>query len=389
MGVQMQVLVNDPKGELSAYVVVDSVRNGRAMGGTRMTTDVTLTEVAGLARAMTLKLALAGLPIGGAKAGIACGLPAGPERDRRIAEFGRAVAPLLHGGIYLGADQGITHRDRDLFFGAAGFDVGHTAVPGLPCAWADLWGRCHEVTGFGVCQAIVTAMTELGWPDGSHSVAIQGFGLVGRAVARAMSERGDRVVAVADRDGTVVAAQGLPVDILLAATDGAGSIDRGQLPADLARTSSVDAWLDTDADIVVLAAGGAAVRADNVARVRAKMVVEAGNLACTEEAATILAARSTPVLPGIVVNSGAAAVTGLLLLGQAPTDLGVDELVEWLFWHVGLRIRENITALLVRGATDPRSLDQLALEMAEERLAAMESSAEPDERSGPVLISAG
>ncbi len=375
MGVQLRISISDPDTELRAYVVVDSLRDGRAMGGTRMTENVDLDEVAGLAHAMTLKLALAGLPIGGAKAGITCGLPAGPERDRRIAEFGQAVEPLLRGGIYLGADQGITHRDRDLFFAAADFDVCEGTIPNLPCGWAELWRHCDSITGFGVCQAIYAAVDAIDRLGDCRTVAIQGFGLVGRAVARDLSAKGYQVLAVADRHGTVAAKDGLDVTALLAATDSAGTIDRSRLPAGTRYGSEPDAWLDIDADVLVLAAGGDAVRVDNVERVRARIVVEGGNLACTEEAAEKLAARGVPVLPGIVANCGGAAVTGLLLLGSAPRTGCAEELAAWLFDQVGRRIRDNIATLAQRSRTDPRPLDQIARDLAVERLREMDAAA--------------
>src|SRR5512146_718446 len=123
MTAQLRLFITDPEIDLEAYVVVDSLVNGRAMGGTRMTSTVDVDEVADLAHNMTLKLALADLAIGGAKAGIRCGLPAGPQRDRYLERFGHAIAPLLHGGIYLGVDQGVSFRDRDTFLGAAHFEV--------------------------------------------------------------------------------------------------------------------------------------------------------------------------------------------------------------------------------------------------------------------------
>ena len=64
------VIVRDPRAGLEAVVVVDNVACGPAIGGVRMAADVTLGEVARLARSMTLKNAAAGLPHGGGKAGI-------------------------------------------------------------------------------------------------------------------------------------------------------------------------------------------------------------------------------------------------------------------------------------------------------------------------------
>jgi glutamate dehydrogenase (NAD(P)+) len=369
MGMEVRIQVSDPDSEFRGFVVVNDLVDGRAMGGTRMTPQVDLQEVAGLAEAMTLKLALAGLPIGGAKAGIVCGLPSGPERDRQLAAFGQAVAPLLRNGIYLGCDQGISYRDRDFFFEAAGFDIERDSAVDLPCNWSELWDRCHEITGFGVCEAVTAAAEQLGLDAVCRTVAIQGFGTVGTAVAAGLTARGFQVVAVADRHGTIANADGLDVDALIKATDEFGTIDRDAVDPATILSGPSDVWLDVDADVLVLAAGGNAVNEQNVDRVRAAVVVEGGNLACSPPACEILARRDVPVLPGIVVNCGGAAVTGLLLLGSAPVGADLDQLVDWLFIQVSVRIRDNIAVLLSRAALEGKPLYRIADDLARERIA--------------------
>ena len=59
MTTRLRCFVAEPDSGLRAFVVVDSLVGGRAMGGTRMAEDVTVEEVAELARKMTLKLAKA------------------------------------------------------------------------------------------------------------------------------------------------------------------------------------------------------------------------------------------------------------------------------------------------------------------------------------------
>jgi glutamate dehydrogenase (NAD(P)+) len=377
MGVELQVLVSDPAADLTAFVVVDSLNRGRAMGGTRMTPTVGLTEVSELARRMTQKLTIADVPIGGAKAGIVCGLPPGPERDVRLADFGRAVAPLLHGGIYLGSDQGVSHRDRDVFFASAGYDVcAEPAVAGCPCPWPELWQRCEDVTGYGVCEGIAAAAGAGMVPSGGRAV-IQGFGAVGRGVARGLAGRGFQIVAVADRSGTVADARGLPVADLIAATDDAGDIDRRRLPPGPLLAARPDAWLDVDADLLILAAGGGAVHADNCAEVRAGLVVEGGNLSCTGAAHLALTDRGVPVLPDFVVNVGAAAVTGLLLTGEAPVTLELGKLVDWLYDQVSTRIRRNVEAIMTAAAGTGRPLLDVAEELAAAKLAALHRADSP------------
>lgn len=375
----LQVSGIDHQEHLYSFVVVDTLIDGKGMGGTRMTETVTAHEVAGLARKMSEKLAIAELPIGGAKAGIVSGKLAGDERDARLRAFGRVVGPLLHGGVYLGSDQGVSHRDRDVFFAAAGYDValGSAGTP-LPCSWERLWERCEDVTGFGVCQGIAAAMPLL-QPDRDRpgSASIQGFGAVGRSVATHLVRSGFSITAVADRLGTVASREGLDVDALRAATDAAGTIDRQRLTSDVTCTSSEDAWLDADADVLVLAAGGDAINIGNVRRVRARVVVEGANAACSPEALEALRLVGVPVLPDIVVNVGGAAVTGLILTGLAPRVEDIDELGTWLYQDIAARISRNTAEVVGRFRAGGGSLPACAAELAAERLARRRSGERP------------
>lgn len=364
----MSAVVETASTGLRGYVVVDSLVGGRAMGGTRMTPTVSPRELAGLARQMTLKLALAGLPIGGAKAGIVATHATGAQRDAQVRSFGRAVAPFLHGGIYLGTDQGTSYADRAAMFDAAGFSFEATdRGRGLPCSWSDLWARCAGVTGHGVAEATAVTVEQLDIAAGRPPrVVIQGFGTVGRGTARRLTELGFRVVGVADHLGTLAARGGLPLSTLLAATDTAGTIDRALVPRDVERSSAPDAWLDIDTDVLVLAATGHAVRLDNVDRVRASAVVEGANEPCTDEAIEALTARLVPVVPGIVANCGGAMVTGLVLTGGVPVLDDPAALCGLLHDRVAHHVRSVLLDLLTGAGAGRLPLPAMAVRMAEE-----------------------
>jgi len=323
------------------------------MGGTRMTGTVTEGEVCDLAAAMTVKLALVGLRIGGAKAGI---VSVPEKREEVLRAFGRSVAPLLHGGVYLGCDQGTTHDDRDLFFVEAGYDVRRRpGITGMREDWTQLWRQLKDITGYGVAESVLEALRVRG--DGQRRrVAIQGFGTVGRSVAKNLLAQGHRIVAVADVLGTVTAPEGLPVAELVEITDAAGTIDRARLPESVTAVGECEAWLDVDAEVLVLAAGGAAIREDNLGRLRAEVVVEGGNLCCTAAAKQQLRAAGVVVVPDVVANVGGAAVTGCILTGLAPSDVATEELVGWMFDWVGERVRRNtrdVLQIAARHLADP------------------------------------
>ena len=69
-GPEYVVEVYDSKIGMEGFLVIDNTVLGPGKGGIRMTPGVTKEEVYRLARTMTWKNALAGIPFGGAKAGI-------------------------------------------------------------------------------------------------------------------------------------------------------------------------------------------------------------------------------------------------------------------------------------------------------------------------------
>jgi len=101
--------IRQPDVSLEAFVVVDNVACGPAIGGIRMAIDVTVGEVARLARAMTLKNAAAGLPHGGGKAGIVANpsLPSA-RKEQLVRAFAHSIRELTE---YIpGPDMGLNEE---------------------------------------------------------------------------------------------------------------------------------------------------------------------------------------------------------------------------------------------------------------------------------------
>ncbi|MFJ9343341.1 Glu/Leu/Phe/Val dehydrogenase dimerization domain-containing protein [Streptomyces sp. NPDC101733] len=329
-------------GTIQGWVVVDSLVDGLAMGGTRMTPGVTEAEVAGLARDMTEKFTLAGLRIGGAKAGI---VSDGTRREETFRTFGRTVKPLLHGGIHLGIDMGVTPADRAVFFEEAGYDPRfRLGAPDMPIDWRTYYEPLIDCTGHGAGVAAVTALEASGH-TGSARVVIQGFGAVGRAVARFLEDRGHVVVGVADVQGTL-SADRLPVADLVAVTDEFGRIDRSRLPQGVTSSTEPDAWLGLDADLLILAAQKYALNAENAHLLRAGLVVEGGNLSSTSEAKDKVAASGATLVPGVIANIGGAASAALAVTRVVPFELEAEARKAWVFDWVGDRVRQNTRDLL-------------------------------------------
>lgn len=336
------VHLNGSGGALKGWVVVDTLYDGLAMGGVRMTPGVTEEEVTGLARDMTQKFTLAGLPIGGAKGGI---VSDGTDREETFRTFGRTVKPLLHGGIHLGIDMGVTPADRAVFFAEAGYDPRYRlGAPDMPIDWRTYYEPLIDCTGHGVGVAAVTAL-EASNRQGPARVVVQGFGAVGRAVARFLEDRGHVIVGVADVDGTI-SAERLPVADLVAVTDEFGRIDRTRLPQHVTITAEPDAWLDIDADLLVLAAQKHALNAGNAHRLRAALVVEGANIASTAEAREKIRASGAFLVPGVIANIGGAGSAALAVTRVVPFELAAEARKAWVFDWVGDRVRRNTRDLL-------------------------------------------
>jgi glutamate dehydrogenase (NAD(P)+) len=287
------LLLRDAAAGLRAVVVVDNLAAGPAIGGVRMAPDVTVTEVARLARAMTLKNAAAGLPFGGGKAGI-CADPAiaRAAKERLVRSFAQAIASLTE---YIpGPDMGTDETCMGWIHDEIGRAVGLPAVlGGIPL---DAIGA----TGLGLA-ASAQAVQDAGYLrlEGAR-VAVQGFGAVGANAARFLAERGAVLVAASDAAGAVANPAGLDVAGLAAFKAEGGSV--GAFPGG----SSIprDDLLGVDCDLLIPAARPDVLDAGNADQVRATVVLQGANLPATLEAEQLLHKRGVLVVPDIIANAG-------------------------------------------------------------------------------------
>lgn len=282
-----------PRAGLKAIVVIDNVASGPSIGGVRMAPDVTVEECARLARAMTLKNAAAGLPHGGGKAVIFADprMPAA-DKERLIRAFAGAIRDLAEyiPGPDMGTDERCMAWVRD--------EIGRAV--GLPPALGGIPLDAIGATGFGLVAAIEAALPYCGLSLQGARVAVQGFGAVGRHAARFLAEKGAVLVAAADTSATVHDPAGLDVaDLTRHKLEGRKLGDYL-----VGEKGPRDAILDVPCDIWIPAARPDVLRADTVARLRAKLVAEGANIPATEEGEAMLHARGVLVLPDFVANAG-------------------------------------------------------------------------------------
>ena len=172
LGPEKILLLRQPRVGLEAIVVIDNVACGPAIGGVRMAPDLTIDEIYRLSRAMTLKNAAAGLPHGGAKAGIiadpACSCE---QKEKLVRTFARMIRSVTEytPGPDMGTNEECMAWVKD--------EIGRAA--GLPRVLGGIPLDEIGATGFGVAVAAEVAATEAGISLKESHLAVQGFGAVG------------------------------------------------------------------------------------------------------------------------------------------------------------------------------------------------------------------
>ena len=276
-------------------MVLHCTVRGPAKGGIRLSEHVSLEETRRLAELMTYKCALAKIPFGGGKTGIAINpKKLSPEARRAIIEqYVHVLGPYLTSGAYVPApDLGSTPSDMATIYGCTHI---LESVTGKPYRIGGLPGRA-EATGYGVAYVVgLSAESVLGKRVSDITVAVQGFGNVGSWTARFLASQGARVVAVSDVDTAVYADSGLPVEELA----GLKSLSESALPR-IGR----EELLTLPVDVLVPAAVENVITGDVASRLSAKLVVEAANDPTTADGEVVLNDRGIVVVPDILANAG-------------------------------------------------------------------------------------
>jgi glutamate dehydrogenase (NAD(P)+) len=282
------------------FVVFDLPGAPESAGGTRLAPDVSVAEVALLARAMTYKYGALGVQMGGAKAGVR-GDPADPAgKAALMARFCAEIAPLTSTNRLLtGPDMGTTEEDFAPLRArrAAPTAIG-AVVDGVP--FEDV------LTGFGVAAAAGAALSDR-WGGGweGRSVAIEGFGKVGGGVAREVTRRGGRVAAVSTVAGCVADPDGLDVERLLALRGAYG--DACVLYYGRPAGPAAELFTTVNADVIVPGTrpGMISGRTAESLPPDVRVIAPAANVPYTARGADVLRQRGVVTLPDFVCNAGA------------------------------------------------------------------------------------
>ncbi|MCA1657674.1 MAG: Glu/Leu/Phe/Val dehydrogenase, partial [Verrucomicrobiaceae bacterium] len=295
------------------YRVQHHLTLGPTKGGTRFAPSLSMGETAALAMWMSWKCALANLPYGGAKGGIACD-PTKLSRQELEAVSRRYMQEMIpfvgpHTDI-MGPDMGTNEQVMAWFMDTYSVYQGYAVseiVTGKPVSIGGTEGR-REATGRGVVYLIDRAMDMLKMNPETSTAIIQGFGNVGSVAALALAMKsGVKVVGISD--ATVALFNPNGIDVVAADQH---VIKKGNLRA-FTEADRVDPkeLLEMKCDVLVPSAVDRVINESNADKLKCRILAEGANGPTTPEADLLLNRRSDEVfvIPDILCNAGGVIVS--------------------------------------------------------------------------------
>jgi len=351
-GPEKIIEVYDPASGLKAVTVIDSTVLGPAKGGIRMTPTVDVEEVFRLARTMSWKTSIAGLPFGGGKSGIIFDPKAHPEKKKQLMiAFGKALKNIAPKMYIVAPDVNTAEEEMRWFYEGNG---SLKSVTGKP---ADLGGLPHELgsTGFGVAHSTTVALRHKRMDLKDATLAIEGFGNVGSFAAKFLTEWGATLVAVSDSKGVIYNSKGIDFGNLSETKKNTGSVvnysNGEKLPG--------PKIFELPVDVLIPAALPDVIAPNNVNNVNAKIVVEGGNIVMRESEERRLHERGVLVVPDFVANAGG-------VISSYSEYRGFDE--KKMFALVEKKIKKNTRVVLKEAKNKNVPPRDAAMEIAKRRI---------------------
>ncbi len=294
----------------TGYRVQHNNALGPYKGGLRYHATVDIDAARALAMWMTWKTSLAGLPFGGAKGGIqinpknyskaelehitrrftyALGDNIGPELDIPAPDVNtdaQTMAWILD--TYM-STKPPAERSTNLH-----------VVTGKPIGAGGSAGR-DRATGFGVFLTIRFWAEQKNISLKGKTFIVQGFGNVGYWTSHFLEREGAVLIAVQDATGSIRNENGISADALLAYSQANNRSISGFAGA---RAIDITEFFGIECDILVPAALGNQITANNAHQIKAYLIAEGANGPTDVEAEKFLLNKGIDIIPDILCNSG-------------------------------------------------------------------------------------
>ncbi len=315
---------------------------GPYKGGIRFHPETVREEVQALATLMSIKCAVAGLPYGGGKGGVAFDPKtlSKAELERLSREYVKKIAHFIGEDVDVPAPDVNTNPEImswmiDEYQKIKGYKSPATFT-GKPVSMGGSLGRT-EATGRGglfVLQALIKKIIAstpnffdaMGTPTPlkrkkigvsenleekvpspkNITIAVQGFGNVGYYFAKLAYEAGFKIVAISDSKGGVYDEKGINPEKIMAYKKKTGKVSEFS-----GKEVTNEKLLELPVDILVPAALENVINEKNMSKIKAKIILEMANGPLTEEAYQYLSKKGVIIVPDVLANSGGVTVSYL------------------------------------------------------------------------------
>ncbi|MXY14895.1 MAG: Glu/Leu/Phe/Val dehydrogenase, partial [Proteobacteria bacterium] len=305
---------------LRGYRVQYNDIRGPTKGGVRFHPQVSADEVTSLAFWMTIKCAVAGLPYGGAKGGVAVDAKSLSrlELERLSRGYIRAIADIIGPTRDIPAPDMYTNATIMGWMADEYYTIVRKNVPGVitgkPVHLGGSLGR-EAATGQGALFVLDRWVERAGLNPREMRIAVQGFGNAGAHFACLAHQAGYHIVAISDSRGAVYSDAGLDPELLMAQKRTHREIsqmlycDSSVCESNIYKVITNQELLELDVDVLALAALENQVTEENVERIQASCLLEVANGPVDSHSDAVLGQRGITVLPDVLVNSGGVTVS--------------------------------------------------------------------------------
>lgn len=313
--VEFIIPVKMDNGEVNLYKgyrVQHNDARGPYKGGIRFHPNVDIDEVRSLAFWMSIKTAVVGIPYGGAKGGVTVDpkLLSDNEKEKIARGYVRGIKDNIGPNRDIPApDVNTTPQIMAWMMDEYSLISGKhepSSFTGKPVEVGGMIDR-EPATGQGGAYVLDEYVKNLKQAKKEYTIAIQGFGNVGKFFAEVIHYIGKpyKIVAISDSSGAIYDKNGLDIPFVISHKKETGSVIGYE------KSTSLDEkkLFSLDVDILVPAALENAIEKNMAQEVKAEIILELANGPITSEAEEILLDNMVTIIPDVLANAGGVTVS--------------------------------------------------------------------------------